>query len=89
MQNTGRLKHPAIKWAMHITGKRISLALKWVISTALKSPYILLNLALKCPAPVGKCIKTFTFLIEVYFKLSELNQFMIVMSHVLSTQSSS
>ena len=54
MENTGRLKkNPALKWVMQITGKLINLALKWVISTALKYPYVLLNLALKCPAPAA------------------------------------
>jgi len=38
MENTGRLKNPALKWVMQITGKLINLALKWVISTALKCP---------------------------------------------------
>jgi len=52
MENTGRLKNPALKWTMEITGKLINLALKWVISTALKCPYVLLNLALKYPAPI-------------------------------------
>jgi hypothetical protein len=52
MENTGRLKkNPALKWVMQITGKLINLALKWVISTALKYPYVLLNLGLKWPAP--------------------------------------
>jgi len=31
MENTGRLKNPALKWVMQITGKLINLALKWVI----------------------------------------------------------
>jgi len=56
MENTGRLKNPALKRAMQITGKLINLALKWVISTALKCPYVLLNLVLKCPAPIMEVI---------------------------------
>jgi hypothetical protein len=55
MENTGRLNNPALKWAMQITGKLINLALKGVISTALKYSYALLNLALKCPVPDLKC----------------------------------
>ena len=51
MENTGRLNNPALKWAMQITCKLINLALKGVISTALKYSYAFLNLALKCPAP--------------------------------------
>ena len=47
-----KLKYPALKWAIQITGKLINLALKWIISTALKCQNVLLNLALKCPAPV-------------------------------------
>ena len=60
MQNTGRLKIPTLKWAMHITGKLINLVLKCVISTALKCPYVLLNLALKCPAPVTHILMSLT-----------------------------
>jgi hypothetical protein len=55
MENTGSLNNPALKWAMQITVKLINLALKWVISTVLKCPYVLLNLALKCPVPDLKC----------------------------------
>jgi hypothetical protein len=43
MENTGRLNNPALKWAMQITGKLINLALKGVISTALKYSYAPLN----------------------------------------------
>jgi len=62
MENTGRLKkNPALKWAMQITCKLINLALKWVIITALKCPYVLLNLALKCPAPIEMAVVCWKF----------------------------
>jgi len=70
MENTGRLKNPVLKRAMQITGKLINLALKRVISTVLKCPYVLLNLALKCPAPFWLPLWYLQALLRMFIKLT-------------------